>query len=130
MPFVQTVKGEVDLEELGRTLMHEHVFAITAEVAHDYPDLSWTANKAAVIDSVVEKLVAAKNSGIDSIVDLTAFGHGRAIWELQEVALRVDLNIVVATGFYTNDYLSYFFEFRQPTDVDGTRVDIMTEMCI
>jgi phosphotriesterase-related protein len=129
VPSVQTAKGEVELRDLGRTLMHEHVFAITAEVAHDYPDLSWTIDKAGVIDSVVEKLIATKNSGIDTIVDLTAFGHGRAIWELQEVASRIELNIVVATGFYTSDHLSYFFEFRQP-DTESKRVDIMTEMCI
>jgi len=130
MPFVPTARGDVEVGDLGRTLMHEHVFAITAEVAHDYPDLSWTKDKADVIDRVVEKLIATKNSGIDTIVDLTAFGHGRAIWELQEVASRVELNIVVATGFYTNDYLSYFFDFRQPTDSGGKRVDIMTEMCV
>ena len=45
MATVPTVRGEIDSAHLGRTLMHEHVVNITAEVARDYPDLSWTDDK-------------------------------------------------------------------------------------
>ena len=41
MPKVATVRGEVDTETLGQTLMHEHIINITPDIEKEYPDLSW-----------------------------------------------------------------------------------------
>jgi predicted metal-dependent phosphotriesterase family hydrolase len=37
MPQVQTVLGPVAADALGRVLMHEHVFVLTADVQQNYP---------------------------------------------------------------------------------------------
>ena len=131
MATVPTVRGEIDSAHLGRTLMHEHVVNITAEVARDYPDLSWTDDKEAVLRSVVDQLREVKSRGIDTIVDCTAFGHGRDVDALQRINAQVDLNIVACTGIYTYDYLPFFFSYGHPVrKVDGKDVDILTEMFI
>jgi predicted metal-dependent phosphotriesterase family hydrolase len=49
MATVETVRGPVDTADLGQTLMHEHVVTINAEVAKEYPDLSWTGDKEGVL---------------------------------------------------------------------------------
>ena len=128
---VPTVRGEIDGALLGQTLMHEHVLNITAEVARDYPDLSWTKDKEAVLRSVVDQLRDVKARGIDTIVDCTAFGHGRDVDALQRINEQVDLNIIACTGIYTYDYLPFFFQYGHPVRrVDGKDVDILTEMFV
>ena len=112
MATVPTVRGDVDGASLGETLMHEHVVNITAEVARDYPDLSWTKDKDGVLRAVAAQLRSVKESGIDTIVDCTAFGHGRDIDALQRINAQVDINIVACTGIYTYDYLPPESELR------------------
>jgi len=131
MATVPTVRGDVDGAALGPTLMHEHVVNITAEVARDYPDLSWTKDKDGVLATVAAMLRDVKDRGVDTVVDCTAFGHGRDIEALQRINEMVDINIVACTGIYTYDYLPFFFTYGHPvTQVDGKDVDILTEMFV
>ena len=131
MSTVPTVRGDIDVDLLGHALMHEHVINITAEVAKEYPDLSWTKDKEAVLRSVAGKLREVKANGIDTIVDCTAFGHGRDIEAVQWINELVDINIIVCTGIYTYDYLPFFFQYGHPAkEVDGRVEDILTEMFI
>jgi phosphotriesterase-related protein len=131
MATVETVRGPVDTADLGQTLMHEHVVTVTAEVAQDYPDLSWTDDKPGVLRSVAAMLRDVSSRGIRTVVDCTAFGHGRDIEALQEVNAMVDINVIACTGIYTFDYLPFFFQYGHPVrNLDGKVEDILTEMFI
>lgn len=110
---VATVRGQRSTADLGRTLMHEHVFAVSAALANDRPEIAFPRGKQAAIDAVVARLQQVKDAGIDTIVDVTVFGHDRDVPSLVEINDRIDLNIVVATGFYTEDLPSKTFEIRQ-----------------
>jgi phosphotriesterase-related protein len=116
---VNTVRGPIDASDLGATLMHEHVFVRSPEVASNWPT-GW--DRDAQVEKAVERLQELKEAGIDTIVDLTVVGLGRDIEPVQEVAARVDLNIVVATGLYTYNELPHYFDYRsapfRPTGVD------------
>jgi phosphotriesterase-related protein len=127
MPTVETVKGAVDTASLGQTLMHEHVFILTAEVEQNWPGFSWGGSKEEVFKRSVEKLKDLKSRGFDTIVDLTAVGLGRCIPAVAAVNAEVDLNIIVATGLYTFDELPHFIEGRPP--VDGAK-DVLVDMFI
>lgn len=131
MPTVATVRGEVDTASLGQVLMHEHIVNITADVEKEYPDLSWKGGKDHVVESVAETLREVKAAGIDTVLDCTAFGHGRDIGAVQRINELVDINIIVATGIYTYDYLSFFFKYGHPArEVDGKVTDILTDMFV
>lgn len=110
---ISTVRGEVSPASLGATLMHEHIIAVSAALARDRPELAYPGGRGAVIDTLVAQLQQVKDAGIDTIVDLSVFGHDRDVAALVEINRRVDLNIVVATGFYTDTLPSKTFEFRQ-----------------
>ena len=112
MPQVQTVKGPVDTAELGQTLMHEHVFVLTADMQQNYPE-EWGSEDERVADAV-GKLQALAGTGVRTIVDPTVVGLGRYIPRIQRIAEQVDLNIVVATGCYTYDDVPFFFHHRGP----------------
>ena len=110
---VATVRGPRPAADLGRTLMHEHVFAVSAALANDRPELAFPDGRQAALDAVVARLQQVRDAGIDTIVDVTVFGHDRDVPAIVEINDRVDLNIVVATGFYTEDLPSKTFEIRQ-----------------
>jgi phosphotriesterase-related protein len=112
VPHVQTVRGPVDTAELGQTLMHEHVFVLTADVQQNYPE-EWGSEEERVADAV-EKLNRLAGVGVRTIVDPTVIGLGRYIPRIQRIAEQVDLNIVVATGCYTYDDVPFFFHHRGP----------------
>src|ERR1700745_788417 len=98
--MVETVRGPVPASHLGRTLMHEHVFVLTADVQQNYPD-EWGDEEQRVADAI-RRLSELPEHGISTIVDVTAIGQGRNIPRIKRIAGQVpDLNIVVATGIYT-----------------------------
>ncbi|MBO0729258.1 MAG: hypothetical protein J2P57_08355 [Acidimicrobiaceae bacterium] len=131
MATVETVRGPVETAELGQTLMHEHVVNITAEVAKDYPDLSWTDDKEGVLRGVARMLGDVASRGIGAVVDCSAFGHGRDVQALQRINDMVDVHIIVCTGIYTYDYLPMFFQYGHPVrTVDGKVEDILTTMFV
>jgi phosphotriesterase-related protein len=66
------------------------------------------------VADAIEKLRAVKAAGIDTIVDPTAPGLGRFIPRIQRINAEVDINIVVATGFYAFLELPNFFGYRTP----------------
>ncbi len=109
MGQVQTVRGPVDADALGMVLMHEHVFVRSPEVAANWPT-GW--DRGARLAQAVERLCELAETGIGTIVDLTVPGLGRDVELVQEVAVQVPLNIVVATGYYTYEVLPHYFDLR------------------
>lgn len=131
MGLVETVRGPVPAEALGRTLAHEHVVAVTDWICRDYPDASWGGDRAAVIAEIGRKLAAVKALGIDTIIDCTAMGHSRDIAAVAEANALADINIVAATGLYTYDALPPFFRFRPPVKrSDGGVDDILARFFV
>ena len=124
MALVETVRGPVDADSLGTTLMHEHVFVLNEEVRRNYPG-GW--DEAARIDDAVAKLTALAARGCQTIADPTVLGLGRDIGRIQQVAARVPLHIIAATGLYTYNEIPFYFKFRLP---HPGRLDPMAELFI
>lgn len=109
---IPTVRGtDISSDEIGHTLMHEHVFVLNAEIEQNYP---WEWHEESLIAEAVEKLESAYEAGVRTIVDLTVIGLGRDVSRVRKVADQVRINIVPATGLYTYDDVPMFFKFRGP----------------
>ncbi len=113
MPTVDTVRGPVEVSDLGRTLMHEHVFVLSTEHLQNYGDGRWWDEEARVADAVA-KLTALHATGITTIVDPTVWGLGRYLPRIQRIAGQVGLNIIVATGLYVYEELPHQYTYRGP----------------
>src|SRR5689334_13782001 len=111
MGEVATVRGPIEAAALGTTLMHEHVFVLTADVQRNYPD-GW--DEPARVADAVARLAELRAAVVYTIVDPTVVGLGRDIPRIQRINDRVDLNIVVATGVYTYRDAPYYFRYRGP----------------
>ena len=96
---VQTVKGALPVEDLGVTLMHEHVFVLTPELLSvGFPE-RW--EESTRLTDAIEKLNRLTEIGVTTIVDPTVIGLGRDIRRIIKVQQETTLQIVVATGLYT-----------------------------
>jgi len=124
MAQVETVRGPVDVDSLGCTLMHEHVFILNDEISKNYP-AEWSEDDR--VDEAIVKLNALVARGCQTVVDPTVVGLGRDIKRIRRVADGTDLNIVVATGLYTYNELPFYFSYRLPGE-DG--VDPMVAMFV
>ena len=101
---VQTVLGEMKIEDLGFTLMHEHVLSagpgiarVFPELINDgYPELTGTGYK----NRILSAMNAAKAGGIDTILDMTPYDLGRDAGLLREISKQSGINIIASTGWF------------------------------
>ena len=131
MTEVQTARGPVDSAELGQTLMHEHIFVLSADVQQNYPE-EWGSEDERVADAV-SRLNSVAALGVTTIVDPTVIGLGRYIPRVARIAEQVDVNIVVATGCYTYDDVPFYFKYRGPAlnQAVGAEVpEVMVDMLV
>ena len=91
------VLGPVAPEDLGLTLMHEHV-AFDCYVRPERPGhYDWDEVAAAAGD---ELAALRATQGVRTLVEMTTIGNERSPEGLAEVARRSGLNIVACTGFW------------------------------
>jgi phosphotriesterase-related protein len=114
--LLNTVRGPIELDAMGRTLMHEHVFVLFHDLIANSPK-RWDPDTA--VKNAVAKLSALEAAGVGTIVDLTVLGLGQNIPLVQRVADQTAVNIVAATGCYTYDGLPLYF-FGRRFEIDGT----------
>lgn len=112
MPSVQTVLGPVDVERLGTTLAHEHLWTKHESVFYQFPHLyDVDTARAKIIDAVL----AARSAGLRTYCDATVMGLGRDARFMQEVSRHTGVHVVAGTGLYTFDAVPPYFAGR---DVD------------
>jgi phosphotriesterase-related protein len=112
MAEVQTVQGPVDADELGLTLVHEHVRFRDEAVAEQWPG---RYDEQLELDAALLAVNAASDRGVRTIVDPTAMFGGRDVRFMKRIADETGVRIVACTGIYSYDYLPHYFENR---DID------------
>ena len=88
---VMTVLGPVEPEQLGRVDAHEHVFLRSPLLPGDEfqdPRL------------IAEEVGYVRDSGIDTVVDLTPIGLGRRPTATAQISRDASVHVVLATGIH------------------------------
>ena len=96
MKRVQTVCGEISTDQLGFTLMHEHLVSSQAGIAENYPQL-YVEN---AYDRVMKDLLEMKAHGIQTVVEATPFDLGRDAPMLQRLSSDSGVQVIACTGFF------------------------------
>ena len=118
MPSVNTVSGPIDTEDLGFTLMHEHIIIESPGVKENFRIL----DRQAEIERSAAKVKDAMDRGVRTLVDLTP-GDWRDIPFVKEVVERSPMQVIVATGIYWE----VPHHFRRET---GRSVDYIADLFI
>lgn len=111
MTQVETARGPVAADQLGKVLIHEHVFLMNMEYTLNYRPDFFTED---TLDAAAARLNAIKALGYDTVIDLTVLGLGRHVPSLIAVAERTGVNLILSTGVYTFDAVPGPFEFHGP----------------
>ena len=124
MAKVQTVTGPIDADQLGATLIHEHLRNQDEAVHNQWPQAGAIKEEpphevAAGEDYeiAVREAKAAVDLGIKTIGEPTAMFLGRDVNFLKRVSEESGLQVVPCTGIYTYDHLPQFFLNRDPDQI-------------
>jgi phosphotriesterase-related protein len=106
---VETVTGPVELDDLGTTLIHEH-FRTTDEAGRfQFPHLY---DEQAEWDAAIADANGVKGHGVKTVVEPSAMFLQRDAAFSKRVADESGLQVLLATGLYTYDYLPQFLQNR------------------
>jgi len=95
---VQTVTGPINTADLGRTLMHEHLFIAFPGARFDS---SARFDRAGFIAEAVKRLTELRTvHGVRSFVDPCPIELGRDVTMMREISEKSQMNIICTTGFY------------------------------
>jgi len=119
MSTVNTVKGEIEIEDLGCTLIHEHLRTRDERVVAQFPHLYDVEEEIAL---AVEQVKAAKERGVKTIFDPSVMGLDRDVRFMERVADETGMQIIAATGIFTFHYL--------PTRFVSNDINFMAEQFI
>jgi phosphotriesterase-related protein len=116
---VNSVTGLISPDELGKTLMHEHIMFGYAGWYVNYTLMPF--NREACIKAALDTIKELKTYGVDTVVDCTPSDCARDPELLKEVSERSGMKIICSTGLYTDaDGGSGYFKFRKWIAGDAT----------
>ena len=123
MAQVETVTGPVDADQLGTTLIHEHLRTRDEAVHRQWPQAKSSGgipereHPGDGYEAAVEVANAAVELGVKTICDPSAMFLGRDVRFMRKVAEETGLQVVPCTGIYTYDHLPPFFVSRDPDQI-------------
>lgn len=101
-PFIQTVRGPIAPDELGATLMHEHLMT-------DWPWATGTVpvrlETVAMLNRCVECLDRCHKAGVAALVDCGMERFGPSPLALLSIALQTPVHLICTTGLFAQDLL-------------------------
>ncbi len=124
---IMTVTGPIEVDQMGSTLPHEHLFIDLRNQFTEFSDPQkklisqqkvninnlgrLRLNPYAVKDNLllddmelaVKEVLCFKNAGGQTIIDCTCLGIKRDVKKLQELSRSTGVNIVAGSGYYTQD---------------------------
>lgn len=112
MKVIHSVTGPIEVNKLGKTLIHEHLRTRAEEVAVQFPHLY---NHDEEYRLALEQVLGVKKQGVQTIFDPSVMGLDRDVRFMQRVSMASGVNIIAATGIFTFHYLPTRFMFN---DID------------
>jgi phosphotriesterase-related protein len=126
MDFVNTVSGSAHVDELGMTLVHEHLLI-------GYPGwfmdaLAPAFQRAEAMKRAVDRLQELQSYGVRTFLDPCPMDLGRDVEFMAEASQRSGMRIVCATGAYKeNEGITYTFNALQVEEIEAIYFKELTE---
>ena len=116
MKEINTVTGTVSPEQLGTTLMHEHLLIGWAGWELDCAAPKF--ERKAALRNCVERLKEVRDLGLETFVDPCPMDIGRDVNFMAEAASASGVRIICATGLYKEDLgNTAYFKQRSVDDI-------------
>ena len=119
---ISSVRGFIQPNDLGVTLMHEHIVWLTPGIRENWPDYF---DEKACLETSDRKLNELPSRGINSIVDLTPPDGGRDIELLKKIQNMTSVNLILCTGMYYQ--IPLFWQFKGADEIAAAFVKDIKE---
>lgn len=111
MKQINTVLGPCPVDDLGTTLMHEHL--LIGWPGWDADTAAPPLNRKDTAKLCIERMLELKELGLRTFLDPCPIDLGRDVELAAEVAQATGVNIICATGLYKEDQgAAAYFKFR------------------
>ena len=114
---IQTALGPVSVDDLGKTLMHEHLVMAMS---------GWESDTSASIRRMedlvricVDRIEELKDGGFSSLLDPCPMDIGRDVELYGEVAARTGFKIIFSTGIYNEHLGGAYWRYKLMADPDA-----------
>ena len=114
---VMTVGGPIAPDDLGFTLMHEHLLTRFWHATHRYDLAGMPEDERYIID----ELAGLTATGCKSLVDVTSVGINRKPEALRDLAQRTGIQVVMGCGWYRDHY------YPAAVEIDRRSVDSLAD---
>jgi phosphotriesterase-related protein len=98
---IQTVLGPIAPEDLGITLVHEHL--AVGYPGWDCDPLARPYDREKMVKLCLRALEPVKSYGVKSIIDATPLDLSRDVEVMKDVSSKMQIHIVCSTGRYTEE---------------------------
>ena len=98
---VSTVTGQTTPDQLGRTLMHEHL--VIGYPGAESDTVRPGLKRDEMVKICVDRVEELKSEGVTSMLDPCPNDLGRDVELVAEVAQKTNFQIICATGLYKED---------------------------
>src|SRR5512135_2520668 len=98
MPFIRTVRGDIDPADLGACYPHEHVLCSPPP---DVPDRDLEMDSEA---AAIQELTWFKQAGGCALVDMTPADYGRNALGLKRVSEATGVHLIATTGLHKDKF--------------------------
>jgi phosphotriesterase-related protein len=102
MPIIRTLGGDLPPEQLGVTLIHEH---LVVDVRRPDESDGYHDDLEAIVEPMLEHLRAVRAQGVRTVVDCTPTDVGQHLDAYRAVGERTGLQVVAAVGTYRDAWL-------------------------
>jgi phosphotriesterase-related protein len=111
VPQVETTAGPIDADQLGRTLIHEHLLTASEAVRAQFPHLYDPEDERR---RALEAIRSVQAHGVRTWVDPACMDLARDAAFSRDVAAEADIQMVMCTGVYGQHYtfLPHHFQSR------------------
>lgn len=96
--MIETVLGQIQAEELGVTMCHEHLAMNLSKVRGDEDSIFQDRQL------ILQELYKVKELGCEAMIEVTSEDMGRNIADLQYYSEKTGIHIIASTGGYLKPY--------------------------
>lgn len=115
--FINAINGPIAINDLNKTLMHEHLALGLA--AWESDTLADNGTRRDVVARCVDIIQELQGSGYSTLLDPCPNDIGRDIELMGEVSARTGFNILFAVGLYDERLAGTYWKFKAERDPDA-----------
>ena len=119
--MIRTVLGDINKQDLGITLAHEHFILDLTHVRKD--DYSFIND----VNEVIPEIKKMMDQGVNSTIEVSTIDMYRDVNKLKEISQKTKLNIVCSTGFYLDPYHPDWLTNASNEEVAQVYIDELTK---